>query len=295
MEYIEQFRELYVYDDPLAGLKPLVDGAIKPYIPARFQETELISNNLHTLVFGIALYTLIFQLSKLLLLIPSVVEPLKNRKNRLDLCVRVVSFIQAIIICTLGIPVFGNRYLAKDHVFATTPYSKFYTSMALSYFIWDTVVSAVYVQYFGLGFLIHGIVSTMVFYIAVDYSFIQYYSAIFLLFEISTPCLDIRWVGLKYEVLSETFKLINNIILILIFFFIRICWGWYQVSRLAVDLYGARNSEGFTMVGAGIILSCNMVLDLLNVYWFAKMMTVAIETLKKMFGFRQNDEKLKLM
>lgn len=295
MQCIEQFRQLYVYDDPLEFLTPWVNQTVKPLFPQTFQDTEIVSNNLHTLLFGIALYTFIFQVSKLLLLFPGIYNPLKNTKNRLDLCVRVVSFIQAIIICILGIPVFNNKYLNEDHIFATTPYSKFYTSMALSYFIWDTFISTIYVKYFGVGFLIHGIVSTIVFWIAVEYSFIQYYSAIFLLFEISTPFLDIRWVGLKFDVLSETVKLINNVILILIFFFIRICWGWYQVGRLAIDFYAAKNTEGFTTIGAVIILTCNSVLDVLNVYWFSKMMIVAIETLKKMFGYEQNENKIKLM
>lgn len=295
MQYIQQFRETYAYDDPIAGLKPFVDQKIQPLIPKYYQDSEIVSNNLHTLLFGIVLYSILFQLAKLLWRFPRIYDPLKTTKNRIDLCIRVVSFIQAIIICVLGIPVFNNEYLSKDHVFATTPYSKFYTSMALSYFVWDTIVSAYYVNYFGIGFLIHGIVSTIVFYIAVEYSFIQYYSAIFLLFEISTPFLDIRWVGLKYNVLSESVKLINNIILILIFFFIRICWGWYQVGRLGFDLYIARNEEGFITFGALIILTCNSVLDVLNVYWFGKMMVVAIETLKKMFGYQQNEEKIKLM
>lgn len=295
MQRVEHFRQLYAYDDPLEFFKPWVESYLKPYIPASMQNSEVVANNLHTIAFGITLYTLLFQVSKLLLLFPGIYNPLKNTKNRLDMCVRVVSFIQAIIICVLGIPIFNNQYLNQDHVFASTPYSKFYTSMALSYFIWDTIVSTIYVKFFGVGFLVHGIVSTIVFWIAVDYTFIQYYSATFLLFEISTPFLDIRWVGLKFDVLSETVKLINNIILILIFFFIRICWGWYQVGRLGIDLYAARNSEGFTTTGAIIILTCNSVLDILNVYWFTKMMIVAIETLKKMFGYEQNDDKIKLM
>lgn len=298
MDYIKNFRQAYEYDDPLMDIKPFIDDNLKPYIPETWQQTELVSNNLHTLVFGLVLYTVLFQLSKILLLFPSITKPLKNEKNKLDLCVRVVSFIQAIIICFLGIPVFCNKYLSKDHVFATTPYSKFYTSMALSYFIWDTIISTIYVKYFGVGFLIHGIVSTVVFWIAAENSFIQYYSAIFLLFEISTPFLDIRWIGLKYTVLNDTIELLNNIILILIFFFIRICWGWYQVYRLAIDLYIAKDSENFTFIGAGIILGCNIILDILNVYWFGKMMTVAIETLKQMFGLSRKDnehQKLKLM
>lgn len=293
MNYIEEFRERYAYEDPLDFLKPYVNTYIKGLLPREYQSCEIV-NNLHTLLFGITLYSTLFQLSKILLLFPSVYVPLKNKKNRLDCCVRLVSFIQAIIICVLGLPVFGNKYLGVDHVFATTPYSKFYTSMALSYFIWDTIVSAVYVNYFGVGFLIHGIVSTAVFYIAVEYKFIQYYSAIFLLFEISTPFLDIRWVGLKFDVLSETFKLINNIILILIFFFVRICWGWYQVFRLGFDLYAAKDTDGFNTVGAIIILACNFVLDVLNVFWFGKMMTVAIETLKGMLGFTKKTDESKI-
>lgn len=294
MEYIHQFRELYAYKDPLANLKPWVDATVKPYVPEIFQSTEIVSNNLHTLVFGIAFYTLIFQLSKLLLLVPSIYQPLKTNKNRLDLCARVVSFIQAVIICVLGIPVFNNNYLSKDHVFATTPYSKFYTCMALSYFVWDTIVSTIYVKYFGVGFLIHGIVSTIVFTIALEFKFIQYYSAAFLLFELSTPFLDIRWLGIKLKCLNKYVELLNNIILILIFFFIRICWGWFQVGKLALDLYPRRHEPGFTTIGAIIILSCNLILDILNIFWFTKMLTVAIETLKGMFGFAKKTDESKL-
>jgi hypothetical protein len=296
--YIHKYRALYEYDDPLADLKPYIDDYAKQYLPEVFQNSEIISNNLHTLVVGITLYTILFQLSKLLLLIPSIHDPLKNTKNRLDFCVRVVSFIQAIIICILGIPVFNNTFLNDDRVYATTPYSKFYTAMALSYFIWDTAVTSYYVKYFGFGFLIHGIVSTLVFTIALENGFIHYYSAIFLLFEISTPFLDIRWIGLKFKVLNETIELINNIILILIFFFVRICWGWYQVARLAVDLHSVKHEPGFPYIGASIILSCNIILDILNMYWFGKMMTVAIETLKQMFGYsakNTDNNKLKLM
>lgn len=298
MEQLRRFRQCYEYDDPLALIKPYVDEHVKQFIPEKVRQTELVSNNLHTVVFGLVLYTVIFQLSKLLLLFPGIYNPLKNTKTRIDLCIRVVSFIQAIIICVLGIPVFQNPHLSADHVYATTPYSKFYTSLALAYFIWDTIVSGFYVQYFGVGFLIHGIVSTAVFYVAVEYQFIHYYSAIFLLFEISTPFLDIRWIGLKFDVLSESVKLVNNIILILIFFFVRICWGWYQVGRLGLDFYSVKDSEGFPAIGAGIILSCNVVLDILNVFWFSKMMIVAITTLKQMFGFSKKDKdesKLKLM
>lgn len=298
MEMLAGFRQRWEYDDPLNGMKPWVDANVAPLFPESWQGSPLITTNLHSILFSLTLYTVMFQLGKLFLLVPYINKTLIKPKDRVDVPIKTVSFIQSVIICILGIPVFGNKYLAKDHIFATTPYSNFYTSMALGYFIWDALICLYYVQYGGIGFVMHGVVSTLVFGIAIHYQFIQYYSAIFLLFECSTPFLNIRWVGLKLKVLSDSVELINNIILILIFFFIRILWGWYQVVRLAIDYWYAKDDPRFTVFGAIVILTCNAVLDILNVYWFSKMMTVAVTTLKQMFGFakkNKDDDKLKLM
>lgn len=232
------------------------------------------------------------------MLVPFIRKTLVKPKDKVDVAIKTVSFVQSVIICVLGIPIFGNEYLEKDHIFAATPYSNFYVSMALGYFIWDALICLYFIKYCGIGFVMHGVVSTIVFGIAVHYQFIQYYSAIFLLFETSTPFLNIRWVGLKLNILPDSVELINNIILILIFFFIRILWGWYQVGMLAYDFWLAKDDPRFSTVGAIIILTCNGVLDILNVFWFSKMMTVAITTLKQMFGLtkkNKDDDKLKLM
>lgn len=298
MQVLESFRERWQYDDPLECLKPWVDDNVVPLVPLAWRSSPLVESNLHVILFSLGLYTALYQVGKLFLLVPLINKTLVKPKDRVDVAIKTVSFIQSVLICILGIPVFGNEYLAKDHIFATTPYSNFYVSMALGYFIWDALICLYFINYCGIGFVMHGVVSTLVFGIASHYQFIQYYSAIFLLFECSTPFLNIRWAGLKLKVLPDSIELINNIILILIFFFVRILWGWYQVGMLAYDFWLAKDDPRFTTFGAVIILLCNGVLDILNVFWFSKMMVVAITTLKQMFGYttkNKDDAKLKLM
>ncbi|GMM30642.1 hypothetical protein DAMA08_033870 [Martiniozyma asiatica (nom. inval.)] len=293
MDCLRKYHARWAYDDPLEFLKPLSDQFILPNLPNVISKSRF-GDNMHTLIAGVFIYAGIFHISKLLLFIPHLDRKLIKKKDRIDLSIRTVSLVQACLIVFLGLPVWKNSYLSQDHVFAVTPYSAFYTSMALSYFIWDSFVCIYYLKYFGIGFLIHGLVSTLVFCIAVGYGFIHYYSAAFLLFELSTPFLNIRWIGIKIG-LPASVDLINNIILILIFFFVRICCGWLWVYELALDLWAAKESEGFTYFGAGIILACNGVLDILNVYWFSKMITVAFTIISGWLGVKGDDEKLKLM
>ncbi|GME69242.1 unnamed protein product [[Candida] boidinii] len=292
MESLASVRKAYEFEDPLAGLKiPFVDEYLKPYTYGN------VSDYIHHIVFAALLYQSLFQVSYLFTYpLKGYISQFKNDKIRLDFSIRIVSFLQSILIVGLSIPCFQNDILNEDHVFAQTPYGSMLCAFATGYFVWDMIISLFYVQLFGIGFFVHGFVSTIVFLIGTS-GYIQYYAPIFLLFEISTPFLDIRWVGLKFPgLISDTAQLVNNIILILTFFVVRICWGWFQVFRLACDFYVARNDPRFNVLFSTIILSCNFILDLLNFYWFYKMMVVAVNTLKKMFSSAEvDDSKLKLM
>jgi hypothetical protein len=178
-------------------------------------------------------------------------------------------------------------------MFAYTPYCGFVTTAALGYFIWDAIISLIYVKYFGVGFLTHGVVSSAVFYIGLG-PFIAYYSAIFILFELSTPFLNLRWFGLKFpNLFPSSFQLINNSILILIFFFVRICYGWYQASMLFTDFYYTYQDPRFNTVGAVVIFIGNMILNLLNLYWFYRMVRVAYAILADMFNGSDDHEEAK--
>lgn len=266
--------------DPLDWLRvPLVEEYIVPL----YTHTTL-DKHIHELIAVFLAYHALYLLSYFLSprIWPAKFKTL-SYKTRIDFHIHVVSLVQSVLILILIIPCFYDLDLAEDRVFGYTPYSGFVTTMALGYFLWDSVMSIWYVQYFGIGFLVHGIVSSAVFAIGLS-PFISYYAAVFILFELSTPFLNLRWFGLKVPGLfSETFQLINNAVLILIFFFVRICYGFYQAFNLFSDFYVNYQDERFHTTGAIIIFTGNVVLDILNLYWFYRMVKVAYAILADMF------------
>lgn len=260
------------YDDPLAGLRlPLVEEYVKPLV-----SHEILAIHIHELIASVLFYHGIYLLSTFLapVLFAESIKAI-SKKTRIDTNVHVVSFIQSVLIMLLIPPLLGDPVLKNDRVFGYTPYAGLVATLALGYFIWDASISLVYVKMFGVPFLIHGVVSAVMYYIGLG-PFILYYSAIFILFEASTPFLNLRWFGLKFPGLFPSwFRFANNAILILIFFFIRICYGWYQAFNLTVDFISNRSDPRFNLWGAVLIFLGNSTINALNIYWFYRMTKVA--------------------
>jgi hypothetical protein len=142
---------------------------------------------------------------------------------------------------------------------------------------------------------------------------VNYYACTFILYELSSPFLNIHWFCDKLNMTGSTIQFVNGIALLFTFFSCRIVWGTYQSIRVFTDVYhvytagpvtlsdpdfGKLNSD--TIVGnAGFkndvlqfaegqtvplwvvtaYLVSNLILNGLNWFWFGKM----IETLRKRF------------
>jgi len=150
--------------------------------------------------------------------------------------------------------------------------------------------------------------------------FLNYYGPVFILYELSSPALNLHWFMDKLQLTGSIYQLINGIVLISTFFFCRLVWGgvnsifvfkdiWTAMADNAVTAdsglghtdasfeagkTAAAAAEGYGVPGhvmqyAGArslpawlalsYLASNIVLNVLNFYWFAKM----IETLRKRF------------
>ncbi|KAG0006744.1 hypothetical protein BGZ80_005153 [Entomortierella chlamydospora] len=107
--------------------------------------------------------------------------------------------------------------------------------------------------------------------------FLQYYGSVFLMFELSTPFLNIHWFMDKLGMTGTTYQLINGIILLLLFLCVRIMFGiymsyqTYQTAMLVIDQIPWHLIIVYSLA--------NVVLNSLNIYWFYKM----IESLMKRF------------
>lgn len=195
-----------------------------------------------------------------------------------------ISFLQTLVVLYLSFVFFLNSDISSkenypdsdSRIFGEVRETQLVCMFGLAYFIWDAYISSIHST---LAFTVHGIVSTGAYYIGLK-PYLQYYAPVFLMFELSNPFLNIRWYGLKFfpsnNKITKIVLLINNLILMIIFFFVRILWGWYQTFMLIYDFYTVRNDPRFLLIDTIIVVICNLTIDILNVIWFSLMVKTAI-------------------
>ena len=142
----------------------------------------------------------------------------------------------------------------------------------------------------------------------------NFYAPTFILYELSSPFLNIHWFCDKLNMTGSKLQLYNGILLLCTFFGCRLVWGSYQSIRVFYDVYRALTAGEFvlhdpelgkfsngTTVDPALVpqseimqfagdrsvplwlafcyLASNITLNGLNWFWFGKM----IETIRKRF------------
>ncbi|KAG5985232.1 hypothetical protein E4U55_000055, partial [Claviceps digitariae] len=127
--------------------------------------------------------------------------------------------------------------------------------------------------------------------------FVNYYGCIFILWELSTPFLNIHWFMDKLDMTGSRAQLYNGFLLLFTFFSCRLVYGTYQSVRVFDDIWAAidNNPSGSSLnsvamgfasqdstvplwLGA-VYLASNLTLNGLNLYWFIMM----IKAVRKRF------------
>lgn len=135
----------------------------------------------------------------------------------------------------------------------------------------------------------------------------NFYGPTFILYELSSPFLNIHWFLDKLRLTGSRVQWYNGIMLLASFFSCRLLWGTYQSIRVYQDVWAGlhydstnppynaslEDPEKFSSDGvmrffsgdkvpmwlAAVYLGSNIVLNTLNFYWFGKM----IETVRSRF------------
>lgn len=204
-----------------------------------------------------------------------------NHKTKLNFDIHVVSMVQCIISVVTLIPAWGHEHFQSRvadpyaSIFGYNAYSGFVTAITIGYFIWDLIVCLAYLKLFGVGFLLHAFAALYVFGVALLKPYCMPWMPAFLLFELSTPFVNINWFSsrLPAGTVPDKVILINGLLLLATFFFVRIIWGFYAVGLVAYDMY--RVAHLASLFWPWSILILNFSLDVLNVYWFMKMVAIA--------------------
>ncbi|KAI1435033.1 TLC domain-containing protein [Xylaria sp. CBS 124048] len=223
--------------------------------------------------------------------------------------VHVVSFVQSTTINALALWVIfvdeeRKQMDWQERLWGYTGASGMIQALAAGYFLWDFCITVTNINVFGLGMLAHAVSALLVYSFGFR-PFVNYYSTVFILWELSSPFLNIHWFCDKLGLTGSRLQLYNGLVLIATFFSCRLVWGTYQSSLVYRDLMAglnatpdvlttdkldlpARYAESMRFVNASttlptwlaaIYIGSNLTLNSLNFYWFFKM----IEAVRKRF------------
>ncbi|EGS23632.1 TRAM, LAG1 and CLN8 domain-containing protein [Thermochaetoides thermophila DSM 1495] len=240
--------------------------------------------------------------------------PKHNRAKKANWDAHVVSLVQSVLINALALwTMFADEERKnmdfEQRVWGYTGASGMIQALACGYFIWDLGITLLNLDIFGVGLLAHAI-SALAVYSFGFRPYLNYYSSIFILYELSTPFLNIHWFFDKLNMTGSKPQLYNGILLLVTFFCCRLVWGTWQSVIVYGDMwraihegpsaeyikaafsnpatandpdvnlmYFARGAGPVPIWLAGIYVASNLTLNSLNWYWFYKM----IHAVKKRF------------
>ncbi|KAL2866725.1 TLC domain-containing protein [Aspergillus lucknowensis] len=166
-----------------------------------------------------------------------------NKRTKLNWDVHVVSLIQSTFINGVALWVLFTDEERKsmnlgERVYGYTGSCAFISSLAVGYFIYDLIVSALYVNIFGIGMLFHAVCALWVFSFGYR-PFVNFYAPVFILYELSSPFLNIHWFLDKVNMTGSTLQWYNGMLLLFVFFSCRLIWGTWQSAIVYVDMFNA--------------------------------------------------------
>ncbi|MCJ1473825.1 hypothetical protein MMC13_002477 [Lambiella insularis] len=235
------------------------------------------------------------------------IYPRLPAKTRIDWNIRVVSSIQSTFISLLTLWLLRadheRRHMGwEERIWGYTGAGGMAQACATGYFLWDLWVSVVHVDVLGRGSLAHACSALVI--IGIGFRpFANYYGLAFVLYELSTPLLNLHWFLDKVHMTGSRLQLYNGIALVAVFFLCRVAWGSYQSVRIYHDMWKALQNPVPKDLGGGnahsassvivlyprfedtspseertlplwlvfTYLGSNTVLVVLNYYWFGKM------------------------
>jgi hypothetical protein len=229
-----------------------------------------------------------------------------DRRSRVNWDIHVVSMVQSLLINAMALHVIfydPERVRAaqdwRERLWGYSPMTGRVQGFAAGYFLWDTLVSVEHFDVLGASSLLHGLAALTIVFLGFR-PFGNYYGVNFVLYELSTPFLNVHKFLDKFGLTGSKAQLYNGILLIISFFGCRLIWGAYQSVLIYNDVWRAWHAEtplsngcshffqatGLyalidvpfrcrvlpTWLGA-FYVGANTTLTLLNVFWFNKMIS----------------------
>ena len=208
---------------------------------------------MHELAFAFCLYTFVERVLSPILsrrLFPKFYNNLNDR-TKLSWDVHSVSMVQSCIVNTLALWVLfcdeeRKGMNALERIYGYTGASGLVQGMAGGYFLWDLITCTRHFNVFGPGLWAHGLCAFSVFSLGYR-PFCNYYGTTFILYELSSPFLNVHWFCDKLNLTGSRIQWYNGMVLLASFFGCRLVWGGYQSVRVYQDVWAAMHLNTTTM------------------------------------------------
>ncbi|PYH41495.1 TLC domain-containing protein [Aspergillus saccharolyticus JOP 1030-1] len=169
--------------------------------------------------------------------------PNLNPRTKLNWDVHVVSLVQSTFINLMALWAMWadeerSSMNAAERVYGYTGVCGLVSAFAAGYFVYDLIVSTVYIKMFGIGMLFHAISALWVFSFGFR-PFVNFYSPVFILYELSSPFLNIHWFLDKVNMTGSKLQWYNGMLLLFTFFSCRLVWGTWQSAIVYKDMWYA--------------------------------------------------------
>ncbi|GBF91170.1 flagellar associated protein [Raphidocelis subcapitata] len=197
---------------------------------------------------------------------------------------RVVCFVHNVLQVPLGLMVLTNAFFHSDRMFAADHFSSLVMAISAGYFLYDTVECIVRFEHEGPEFLLHGVFCFIVFTTLTHVRCMHWFGAGFLMWELSTPFVHFRWFLYKIGRDKSNVYAFNGAMGLLVFFLCRICWGPVVSLLFWKDSIAALSSPAGASLPLPVVWFyrvCTVVMNGLNLYWFEKMVRIALDSSKK--------------
>ncbi|KAL8717368.1 MAG: hypothetical protein Q9225_005387 [Loekoesia sp. 1 TL-2023] len=214
--------------------------------------------------------------------------PQLSRKTKINWNVHFVSMVQSCFINTLALwVIYADKERRgmdwKERVWGYTGAGGMVQGFAAGYFAWDLLASIEDVDVHGWGALFHAASALAVSMMGFR-PFVNYYGINLILYELSTPFLNIHWWLDKVGMTGSNLQLVNGIALLTTFGGSRLVWGTYQNYSMYKDIWKAIQNPGELPVPSWLALAylaSTTALSGLNFYWFGKMIQAVAKRFEK--------------
>lgn len=211
-------------------------------------------------------------------------SPKQARRLCGQVAARIVGSVFLLMMFPLAFEVLRDPQLAQDPLYAVNSTSTTCIVLAAGYFLYDLLICTLRYDENGPAFLLHGALCCAAYAYPILKGFLHRVGAQFLMWELSTPFLYLRWLMLKGNLAESKFMGIANMAFALSFFGCRILYGPIMSRDFLRETFAELANPRPNGIPVPIIYAyytALLTLNCLNCYWFVQIVRSGLSGDKK--------------